>query len=101
MEADVLRGAPRFIERFRPIMYVENDRVEKSEALIAALWEYGYRLFWHLPPLFNPENFNGVSEDVFGGVVAANMLCVPREKAIGVSGFEEIADAAYHPFGRP
>jgi FkbM family methyltransferase len=101
MELDVLQGAARFIERFRPLMYVENDRVDRSEALIRALGDAGYRLFWHLPPLFNPANVRGVTEDVFGGIVAANMLCVPRERAVSIQGFDEIVDPAFHPFGRP
>jgi FkbM family methyltransferase len=100
MEADVLRGSGRFIERYRPIMYVENDRLEKSEGLIGAIAALGYRMFWHLPPLFNPENFKGVREDVFGGIVAANMLCVPRENPVAISGFDEIVDARLHPFRR-
>jgi FkbM family methyltransferase len=100
MELEVLEGGRRFVERFRPIMYVENDRLEKSEALISAIAAIGYRLFWHLPPLFNPANVRGVKKDVFGGIVAANMLCVPREKAARIEGFVEILDPTAHPFKR-
>jgi FkbM family methyltransferase len=98
MELEVLEGAQRFLEKYRPLMYVENDRLEKSEALILALNVLNYRLFWHLPPLFNPANVRGVAEDVFGGIVAANMLCVPRERAVTMAGFSEIVDATFHPF---
>ena len=37
MEADVLLGARQLIARHRPVLYVENDRRDKSEALILSL----------------------------------------------------------------
>ena len=39
------------------MLYVENDRPEKSHDLIEWLWKKDYRLWWHLTPLFNPDNF--------------------------------------------
>src|SRR5439155_9616126 len=57
MEIDVLRGATSLINRLRPVLYVENDRPEKSEALIDCIRSLGYRSYWHLPGDFNPENF--------------------------------------------
>jgi FkbM family methyltransferase len=78
MELDVLRGAAQMIGRFRPYLYVENDRAEKSAALIEHLQLLGYTLYWHLPPLFNPSNFAQYKENVFPGIVSVNMLCLPR-----------------------
>jgi FkbM family methyltransferase len=80
MEADVIAGATETIRRHRPYLYVENDRDERSGALIAAIQDLDYRLFWHLPPLFNPENHAGVAENAFGSVISANMFCVPKEQ---------------------
>ena len=37
------------------ILYVENDREDLSPALIEFLFSLGYQLYWHLPPLFNPQ----------------------------------------------
>ncbi len=81
MELKVLQGAEKLIDRCRPYIYVENDRAEHSAALIAHLQAMGYTLYWHLPPLFNPENFAKVTENVFPGIVSVNMLCVPRADA--------------------
>lgn len=78
MELEVLKGAVDLIERFRPYLYVENDRAEKSSALIAWLQEKGYTLYWHLPPLYSADNFARYKENVFPGVVSVNMLCLPR-----------------------
>jgi FkbM family methyltransferase len=97
MELDVLLGAAGLIARFRPVLYVENDRMEKSEALIRHLQGLDYRLYWHLPPLYNPQNFFGESENVYPGVVSFNMLCLPREKPQAVDGLSEVTDPALHP----
>jgi FkbM family methyltransferase len=78
-ERDVLLGARALIERDKPVLYVENDRREKSAELITLLTELGYRLFWHKPPLFNPSNFRGHPDNVFGAIVSLNMLCLHKD----------------------
>lgn len=92
-EAEVLRGAARTIARFRPILYVENDRAAKQQELISLIDGMGYRQYWHLPPLFSADNFNGATEDIFGDVVSVNMLCLPRETSDTVQGLEKIDPA--------
>jgi FkbM family methyltransferase len=79
MECEVLEGARETIMRLRPILYVENDREENSHRLIALIQSYGYKLWWHLPPLYNPENFRGDKENLFGNILSVNMLCLPQE----------------------
>jgi hypothetical protein len=79
MELLVLQGASALIERFKPILYVENDRAQKSDALIKHLAAIGYRLHWHTPPLFNPQNFLKNPKNNFGNIVSANMLCLHRD----------------------
>jgi len=78
-ESKVLEGAAETIERCRPIMYIENDRAEKSAELIQRLFDMGYRLWWHTPPLFSPDNFRGNSVNVFPGIVSINMLAIHRD----------------------
>ncbi len=86
MEEDVIRGAANLIRNQRPLLYVENDRPEKSKALVAAILERGYRLWWHIPTLFNPDNYFGVKENAYGGVGSFNMLCAatPHEMTAGL-----------------
>ncbi|HWP16656.1 MAG TPA: FkbM family methyltransferase [Xanthobacteraceae bacterium] len=81
MEHDVITGARATIERLRPAVYVENDRAEHSQRLIMLLFDIGYRLWWHITPLFNPKNFFGYPRDIFGDVVSFNMLGFPRADA--------------------
>jgi FkbM family methyltransferase len=79
MESEVIGGAETLIARHRPVLYVENDRREKSAALIAQLLNLEYRIYWSLPRLFNPNNWRGEPVDIWGGVVSVNILCLPRE----------------------
>ncbi len=100
-ELPVLEGAARTIERDRPLLLVENDRRENSLALTGWLLEHGYRLWWHPTPLFNPDNLRGYTEDIYGGVVSLNMLCIPAEKAVAatamVAGLCEVTQPCTHP----
>jgi FkbM family methyltransferase len=100
MEADVLRGGEQLLTRFKPVLYVENDRLEKSEDLIRLIANFGYRLYWDMPPLYNPGNFYANREDVFGGVVSVNMLCIHRDSKIAATGFHEVDDFSFHPMRR-
>lgn len=90
MEASVLKGAEKLIAKHKPVLYLENDRREKSSHLIGKILELGYKIWWHTPPLFNPNNFNGVSQNVFPGIVSINLLCVPAESTLTVEGFKPV-----------
>jgi FkbM family methyltransferase len=85
MECEVLRGALETIDRHRPGIYVENDRRERSRELIALLLGRRYRLYCHLTPL------SIVAKNKFQGLSSMNMLCVPAEIQLVVSGLREVA----------
>jgi FkbM family methyltransferase len=89
-EPQVLRGARRTVERCRPVIYIENDRAAQQQEVISLVAGMGYRLFWHAPRLFDPENFNGVQENVFGQVASVNMLCIPNERGTQVQGLQQV-----------
>ncbi len=91
MEVEALRGGAAFIARHRPILYVENDREERSAELIGLLRSWDYRLYPHTPPLFAPGNFAGDGENIFGAIVSINLLCLPAERNVTVEGVPEIA----------
>lgn len=98
MESEVIRGAERLISRHRPVLYVENDRIEKSQALIELIRSLDYRLYWHLPPLYNPDNYAADGENIYPGIVSVNMLCFHRSVTVDQEGFPEVGDSSYHPF---
>jgi hypothetical protein len=97
MECQVLEGAADTLARHKPVIYVENDRPDKSAELIEFLWAFGYRLHWHLPPLFVPDNYAGNPRNVFGDICSRNMLCLPKE-APPIPGMREVRDASEFPY---
>ena len=91
MEADVLTGTEQTIRRWRPVLYVENDRPEKSAALIRQALGLGYRLSGR-PGEFNPHNYFGVTENIFGTIVSVNMLGFHGSISQNVTDLREITD---------
>jgi FkbM family methyltransferase len=80
MEEAVIRGGIELIKRCKPLLYVEHDRVEKSRSLVACLLELGYRLWWHVPPLFSGDNFFAEPMNVYDRLASFNMICAPVER---------------------
>ena len=97
MELEVIIGASNIINRIKPTLYVENDKLEKSEALISAILDMGYNVYWHIAPLFNKNNFYGNKNDVFEGVSSFNMLCIHKSVKQEIKGFQKVEDKSYHP----
>jgi FkbM family methyltransferase len=89
MEEDVIHGAAKLISRDHPLLYVENDRVEKSKSLVALLLKLGYRLWWHRPRLYNPNNYFGIKQNAYSTIVSFNMFCC-RENHPAAAGLTEI-----------
>ncbi|MEY4767517.1 MAG: hypothetical protein RL637_156 [Pseudomonadota bacterium] len=100
MEHSVISGAKQLITLHKPFLYVENDRLDKSQALIELIFSLNYRLFWHKPKLFNPNNYTGCLENDYPNVISINMLGIPRNLSIELREFEEITDPSFHPLRR-
>jgi FkbM family methyltransferase len=97
MEEAVLRGGTETIRRLRPTLYVENDRVGSSAALIRFVRDLGYRMWWHLPGLYSPRNFRGTPHNIFPtNYVSVNMLCCRAEDTI-VTELKEIEEEDERP----
>lgn len=79
MERDALLGAKEMIARSRPVIYLENDRSDRSDALIETVKALGYAPEWHTPLLYSPDNFAKNLTNVFGEIASINMLCLPTE----------------------
>ncbi len=100
MEEKILSGGRQLIKRTRPILFVENDRVTKSESLIKEVFDQEYKAFWHISTMYNPSNFNGINENIFGNIHSFNMICFPKESQLNLSGFTEIKDPKHHPLSK-
>jgi FkbM family methyltransferase len=83
LETLVLSGAARTIARTKPILFVENNTVERSGEVIRAVQALGYRAYWHIAPYFRSDNFFGNAEDVFAPYQPeANLVCVPVSRTL-------------------
>jgi FkbM family methyltransferase len=90
MEVEVLKGSEKLIMAHRPIMYLENDNLERSEELLGILVRLDYNAFWHFPQVFNPANYFGDAENIFGRIQSVNIFCVPREMNLVVDGLRRV-----------
>jgi FkbM family methyltransferase len=98
-EAEVLRGAAEIIRRTRPVIQVEIDQSGPAQETLRVLRDSGYRCYEHLPPLFNPNNFNGEAENLWPNVVSKNAVCFPKERLEDYR--EAIADFALRRLEAP
>ena len=100
MEISVIKGASELIKKFRPMIYVENDRQEHSKELIELLWSLDYKMYWHLPKLYNENNFFNDKENIFGNIVSVNMFCIHKDSNIKILDMTEVLDSSFHPMKR-
>lgn len=96
MELDVLKGAEETIERLQPMLYFENDRADRSPELLAWVLGKGYRMWWHFPALYNPQNFFANAQNVFGAAASINVLALPPRVTADI-GLPEITDVNSFP----
>jgi FkbM family methyltransferase len=81
-EEMVLRGAVETIQRCSPILYLEDDRQEKSASLHKFLKELGYGIELHTPSLYRQKNFFGKEENIWGkNYVSRNIVCRKTARA--------------------
>lgn len=78
-EEEVLKGAVNTIKENRPIMYIEDDRQEKSASLRRYIKELGYSIEESKPPLYRPNNFFGKKVNVWApyNYLSSNLICRP------------------------
>ncbi len=75
-ELEVLEGAAETISLCRPILYVEDDRTEKSRALRQFIQYLGYTVEEHQPALYRESNFFGHKQNVWDKNYAShNLIC--------------------------
>lgn len=113
METALVLGAQDCLRRFQPVVYLENDRLERSVTLISLLQDRGYICYWHLPLFHNPDNFNremvplhpcGFTDqgERLGSIgFAVNMLCLPAGRSLpALPGLSPVGDVNEHPYLR-
>ena len=91
MELEVIKGASKTIDKYRPVLYLEADRKDQRAALIRALFDLDYDLWWHIPPLFSPDNMFGDTEDIFN-IISSNLVGLPAENKTPVTGLAQVTN---------
>lgn len=101
MEEEVLKGALKLIKKHQPILYLENDRVENSKTILQKLFSLEYDIYWHLPPLYNHDNFFKNKNNIFKNIISINILCLPKNYKINFNTNElflhKVEDINAHP----
>jgi FkbM family methyltransferase len=59
MEHAVIAGAVDTISQYKPFLYVENDRADRSAELIRWIDSLGYRMYCHFVPPVRPRQLRG------------------------------------------
>src|SRR5215813_11728437 len=92
-ELEVLRSGEMQIEKYRPILYFENDIRESSAELLAFVIDtLGYKAFWHPAPIYEERNFFGNPVNHWPVDVLSKMvLAVPAEHKPSISGLTEVS----------
>ena len=94
MEKEVLTGANDTIREFRPLMFIENNNLDKSEELIANIFAMEYVAWWVIANYFRPSNFFANEENIFStSAPSADLFCVPAEQPVNITGLELVCDA--------
>jgi FkbM family methyltransferase len=97
MEIKVLKGGAETIKRLKPLLYVENDRLDKSATLMKLIDSLDYDMYWHMPFLYSPNNLFGNPQNVFQSIASFNLLCVARSADMKITGFKKAAPTDPHP----
>ncbi|MEM1297774.1 MAG: FkbM family methyltransferase [Pseudomonadota bacterium] len=96
MEVPVLKGAAGLIGKHRPLLYLEASK-EHAPEIISHVLGLDYEMWWHLPPMFNPQNFFGKAENLYGRITSKNVVCAPVERKFTVKGLRKVTGPEDHP----
>lgn len=77
--ATVLAGAEATLWRLRPGLFLSVSDAAAMARLAHTANEHGYRCWRHEAALFNRENFNRRTADIFDGRAALALVAIPEE----------------------
>ena len=78
MELDILKGGIKFLEKFRPTMWIENH-YEFPNKLNKYLLNIDYNLYWMYTVYYNKNNYFANDINHFGEIATLNVLAIPKE----------------------
>ena len=84
MAREVLSGAAETLWRLRPFLFIATGSEAALHDLALQTKDYGYRCWKMEAPLFNPNNFNLRTNDIFAASSAVALLAIPEESEQGM-----------------
>lgn len=82
MEWDVLQGAAATIQQHHPLLYLECDEGESTALITAWLGKLGYRMYWFVPPYFEPQNYYENPANVLGTFANTCLVAVHGDEQV-------------------
>ncbi|WAC29310.1 FkbM family methyltransferase [Ancylobacter sp. SL191] len=79
MGPSVLRGGTRTIRSLRPVLYCQVNALDGAVETTQTLWQLGYRVYAHVVDAFNPNNFFGSTQNIFGDAREIGLVGVMPE----------------------
>lgn len=79
MDYDVLRGGKKFLEKYRPTLWVENQKKYPNQ-INKFLLENDYKPYWVSTMFYNPDNFFINDNNYYKNIATFNILAIPNEK---------------------
>lgn len=78
-EEQVLLGGLETINKYKPVLYIEDDRIHNRAALRSLIKQIGYSIEEHKPMLYKENNFFNYKKDVWNARYAShNIICLPE-----------------------
>ena len=77
-ELGVLQGCQEIIAQRCPVIYYEAHESKHLKEIYEMLQPMGYRFYWAQVNNYNPDNFAGNKENIFGGSALMSILAWPK-----------------------
>jgi hypothetical protein len=77
-----LAGASDTLRRHRPLIYARLSGTDQAEGEVAAMKSLGYRVWSHVPYLYNVDNHAGIDRNIFPGIVQQNAIAAPADSHV-------------------
>jgi hypothetical protein len=74
-----LTGAAETLRKHRPLLYVRLSGLDHAEGEVAFIRSLGYRVWSHVPYLYNSDNHAGIETNIFPGIVQQNAIAAPAD----------------------